>query len=221
MSDEGAQQGWVGRDPQECGLSPMQKIAEFRRREIREGVHLGVAPDQLHGVEFRGVAGQQMRVYAPAVACEPPAHGSAAMRGQAVPDEINRPALAARELLEEVPDGLAIVIGVGQHAEVTAHPEPSRRDRERADHRDFAERTAALRQDGRLSAPRPAAPHEWRHQEAGFVAEDERRSTAGGVFFIRGHSSLTQRWMAASSRSIARPRGFCGLQPNSCRSRPT
>jgi hypothetical protein len=35
-----------------------------------------------------------------------------------------------------------------------------------------------------------------------------------------GQSVLIQRWMAISSRSIARRWGFCGLQPNERKRRP-
>lgn len=54
-----------------------------------------------------------------------------------------------------------------------------------------------------------------RHQEAGFVYEDDRRPATCGVFFTEGQSSRTQRRISRSSRSAARRAGFCGLQPSS------
>ena len=53
------------------------------------------------------------------------------------------------------------------------------------------------------------------------IDEDDRRTAAAGVFFTRRQVSWTQRRMAASSRSTAWRVGSCGLQPNSCSSRPT
>lgn len=199
----------------------MQKLVEFRWREVRERVHLGVAPDQLDGIEFGGVAGQQVGVYAVTMRREPSAHGPAAMGGQPIPDEVDGPALATRELLEEVQDGLAVVIGIGQQAEGAAYPVAVRRDRECRDRRDLAPRSAALWEDRGPAARRPGAPPERGHQEARFVAEDERRPSTGSVFFTRGHSPCIQRRMASSSRSMARRAGFCGLKPNACSSRPT
>lgn len=199
----------------------MQKLVEFRWREVGERVHLGVAPDHLDGIEFGGVAGQQVGVYAVTMRRKPSGHRSAAMGGQPVPDEIDRTALAARELFEEVQDGLAIVIGIGQQAEVAADPVAVRRDRECRDHRDLAPRPAALWEDRGHPARRPGTPPQRGHQEARFVTEDERRPPTGSVFFTRGHSTCTQRRIAAASRSMARRAGFCGLKPNAYSSRPT
>ena len=221
MCDERAQPGLVGGDRAECGLGLMHKLVEFRGREVGERVHLGVAPDQFDGIEFGGVPGQQVGVYAAAMRREPSAHGSAAMGGQPVPDEVDWTALAARELPEEVQDGLAVVIGIRQQAEVAADPVAARRDRECRDHRDLAPRPAALWENRGHPARRPGAPHQRGHQETRFVAEDERRPPTGSVFFTRGHSTCTHRRIAASSRSMARRAGFCGLKPNARSSRPT
>ena len=75
-------------------------------------------------------------------------------------------------------------------------------------------------EQGRLAAGCPGPPHKRHHQEAAFVEKDESGAYPGGVFFTRGQSALTQRWMAASSRSMARRCGFWGLQPRECKTRP-
>ena len=213
--------GWSAAIVRSAAWGLMHKLVEFRGREIGEWVHLGVAPDQLDGIEFGGVAGQQVGVDAVTMPREPSAHGSAAMRRQPVPDEIDGSAPATRELLEEAQNGLAVVIGIGQHPEIAAHPMPLGRDRERRDHRDLAPRPAALWEDRGHPARRPGAPHERAHQETRFVAEDERRPATGSVFFTRGHSPCTHRRIATASRSMARRAGFCGLKPNAYSSRPT
>ena len=70
----------------------------------------------------------------------------------------------------------------------------------------------ALRQERSMAAVRRASSDKGGHQKAGFVEEDEAGSQAGGFFFTRGRSSLTQRWISASSRSTARRCGFPGLR---------
>ena len=68
------------------------------------------------------------------------------------------------------------------------------------DDRDPLVRAHGLRQERTMAAGRPASSDQGGHQKAGFVEEDEAGSQAGGFFFIRGHSSLIQRWISASSR---------------------
>ena len=72
MGDEGAQQGLVGRECEQRGLGVMHEVVGLRGCEIRQGIHLGVAPDQLDGIEFRGIAWQEMRPNAVPIAHEPP-----------------------------------------------------------------------------------------------------------------------------------------------------
>jgi len=79
---------------------------------------------------------------------------------------------------------------------------------------------ASLKHDRRRSARRPRSADERRHHEARLVNEDQGCLQACGVFFTRGHSSLTQRRISSSSRSTARRWGFLGLHPKACRRRP-
>jgi len=219
MPNEGTQQRWVLGDRGGYLLRTHEEFLKFAGREVGHRVCFGMAPDQFHGVQFRGVRWQQVRTHA-SRAREPCADEPAVVGAQPIPHEFDRRPHRAQEILQEGEDRRAIVIGIGQATEHCAHPPSRGRDRQRRDHRDFAPRTAALLEDRGVSARRPAASHEWRHQEARFVDEDERRVAAGGVFFTRGQSSLIQRAMAASSRSRARRVGFCGLHPRAWSKRP-
>ena len=71
----------------------------------------------------------------------------------------------------------------------------------------------AVTQDGRLSARRPGAAGRRQQREATLVHKNQRTLQPPGVFFIRGQGCSTQCRMAFSSRSRARPVGFCQLQP--------
>jgi hypothetical protein len=65
----------------------------------------------------------------------------------------------------------------------------------------------------RLAAGSPGPPHQRHHQEAALVEKDKSGAYAGGVFFTRGQSVLTQDRMDYSSRSTARRCGLWGLLP--------
>ncbi len=219
MLDEGAQQRLIAGDVAGDPLGPYEEFLKFGGSEIGQRVHLGMAPDQFDRIQFRGIGRQQMGVHAAAWR-EPRTDRTPVVGLQPIPDQFDRPAHGARKLLQEGEDRFAVVIGIGQEAKAGAYAKSARRDHERADHRDLAARAAPLPEHRGLTARRPGAAYEWAHQETGFVEEDERRPAARGVFFIRGQSSLTQRAMAASSRSTARRRGFCGLHPRPWSRRP-
>jgi len=220
MRDEAAQQGLIGGDGEQRLLGTLAQGIRIGGRKVGQRIHLGMSPDQFDGVEFGRVAREQVDMDAMPMLGEPVRSRSAAVGGQAVPDEIHRPPEMAAQLLQEVLDRFPIVVGVRQEAEVDTHTVTPGRDGERGDHRHLAPRTAALGQHRGHAARRPAAPHEGGHQEARFVAEDERRAPAGRVFFTRGQSTLRHWRIAASSRSRARRAGFCGLQPRPRNSRP-
>lgn len=79
----------------------------------------------------------------------------------------------------------------------------------------------AVAQNGGLPARGPSAAGGGQERKPAFVHENQDGFQALGFFFKRGQVCCTQRWMAASSRSRARPVGFCQLQPNRCSRRQT
>jgi hypothetical protein len=221
MSDKGAQQDRVVADGVGDQLGLHYEIVKLERREVGQSMALGIAPDQFDRIEFRSVRRQQVGTHVAAVIGEPPGDGFETMGAQTVPDQSDRLAQGSMQLFQESQDRLAIVIGVGLEPEIATYPMPSRGDDQCADDRDLASRAAPLPQFGGVAAWRPAAPAQRRHQEPGFVDEDDRRAAAAGVFFTRRQLSCTQRWMATSSRSTEWRVGSCALQPNSCNRRPT
>jgi len=78
-----------------------------------------------------------------------------------------------------------------------------------------------VRQDGGLSHRTPCSTDGGNQEEAGFIDKDYVGRQSRRVFFTAGHTSRFHASMAPSSRSIARPSGFWGLQCNWCRSLPT
>jgi hypothetical protein len=56
--------------------------------------------------------------------------------------------------------------------------------------------------------------------KAGFVDEDDAGTTPLGFFLMRGQSCSRHRSTARGSCSRATCRGFCGLNPKSCKIRP-
>lgn len=221
MLNEGAQQQLVVANGVSDQLRLHHQIVELERREVGQSMALGITPDQFDRIEFRSIGRQQIRTDITAMIGKPTGDGFETMGAQAVPDQGERHAQSTTQCLEESQDRLAIVIGIGLEPEIAMYPMPVRRDDQGTDDRDLAPHAATLSQQRCVAARRPAAPTQWRHQEPGFVDEDDRRAAAAGVFFTCGQVSCTQRWMAASSRSTAWRAGSCGLQPKSCNSRPT
>lgn len=220
MADEAAQERGAGGDGEERPLGvPIQRGGVFGS-EVSERVSFGMRPDELDGIELRGITGEQMNMDTLAMAGEPGGGRASAVGREPVPDEIEWAVQMAAERFEEMADRFAVVIGIGQEAEVAAHAVSMWRNRERGNDRHLAPRTPALDEDRGLAARRPTAPHERGHQEPRFIAEEESRPAAGSVFFTRGHSCLSQRRIAASSRSSARRAGFCALHPRLCSNRP-
>ena len=221
MLDEGAQQQLVVTDGVSDQLRLHHKIMKLERREVGQGMALGITPDHFDRVEFRRVRWQQISTYIAAMIGKPTGDWLETMGAQTVPDQSQRHAQSATQFFEECQDRLAVVIGIGLKPEIATYPMTSRRDDQRGNDRDFAPQAGALPQARCVAARRPAAPTQRRHQEPCFVDEDDRRAAAAGVFFTRGQVSRTQPWISASSRSTAWRVGSCGLQPKSCNSRPT
>ncbi len=213
MLDEGSQERLVIAYGQGGDVNVVDEIRKLAGREVRQRIGFAVAPNQLDWVQFGRVGRQQIGVDGAAVPNQPCGDGFADVRLQSVPDHDDWAAQVSPQLAEEGENCGAVKIGIGQQTEVCAHAAATGRDRQSANHADLAARAAALHEHRCLATPRPSAAHQGCHQEAGFVDEDDGGAAAGGVFFTRGHWSLTQRRIASSSRSRARRSGFCGLQP--------
>ena len=83
----------------------------------------------------------------------------------------------------------------------------SRADGDPRDDRDFVP-PIAMTMNRSAATGRPGLDHVGDQQESGLVGEDEMGAQPSSVFFTRGQSFRFQRWMASSSRSMARVSGF-------------
>lgn len=124
------------------------------------------------------------------------------------------------ELLEEREDRAGVDIGLGMKAEEQLDTVSVGRDNQGRDGGNFTIGVGPVPDEGCLTGGGPGPPHQRHHQEAAFVEKDESGAYPCGVFFTRGQSAWTQRWIKASSRSTARRCGFWGLQPRECKIRP-
>ena len=71
MLDEGAQQQLVVTDGVSDQLRLHHKIMKLERREVGQGMALGITPDQFDRVEFRRVRWQQISTYIAAMIGKP------------------------------------------------------------------------------------------------------------------------------------------------------
>lgn len=221
MKYKGAQQGRFALQGTSTTPGSIGECNDVRTGAIRERVVLEVSPDVFDGVEFRGVRRQEDRADATGVAHEILDH-LGAVGVEPVPDENHRSGMElAAELPQKRHDPWCVDIVVGVEPEIQLHVVAGGGHAQSGDGGDFLMVSSALVENRGLPPGTPTAPHQGRHEKAGFVEENEVGLQACGVFFTRGQSCLTHRWMCASSRSTARRAGFCGLKPSPCNKRPT
>jgi hypothetical protein len=195
------------------------EAAQIDGRIVGEGIGLQVRPEVFDGVEFRGVGRQVFKMRR--AGKDALVHELTLVGLEAVPDEHDRRAELALQMLEEVHGALGIDVGIGMKPEVQREPIACGCDAKGGDRRHLLVAAPALVQQWSVPAQAPGAAHQRGHEHAGFVEENDRRSQARGVFFTRGQSCSIQARMRCSSRSRARRVGFWGEKPKPCRSRLT
>lgn len=180
------------------GSGLIGEFVDIEERRVRQRVGLEPGPQVFERIEFGGIRRQEL---GPDIGLrsEERLHDASPVRLPAIPDQDPRCIPLPIELAEKVADGRQAQCGNG---------------------RDFLIRARPLLEHGRDAARMPGAPYQRRHQQTGFVDEDEPGPPARGVFFTRGQSVLPHCFIAVSSRSMARRVVFCGLQPMLCSSRP-
>ena len=197
-------------------------VGEFERvlgYEVRKRVHLEVSPSRFNGVELGRVRWKPFHVKA-ARPVEQASHQSASMHVEPIPHENDRALDLTPEVSNELGQPYAINVATGPDRKVECDPATPRRHRQRPDDRGLLSVTSGLRQDRRLAARGPGPAHERCEEEPTLIQEDDVRVQPPRFFLMRGQSTLTQRRIAASSRSRAWRSGFCGVQPNDRRTRP-
>lgn len=220
MGNEGTQQVRCCLEGAAVASGRSAQSIEVEGRQVSQGIHLDIAPDRFHRIEFRGVRRQEMRMEV-GVSGDKALGELGPVGQQPVPDEDEGACEVGAENPQEVDDPAGRDIGVGMEPETQAHPVPGRGNAKGRDGRHLLMPPRTLIEHRGMAAAPPGPPHQRRHQEAAFVEEDQPCFAPRGFFLMRGHSILTQLWIAASFRSTARRWGFWGLQPKACKSRPT
>lgn len=195
------------------------ETADCQGSPVRQRVGFQVTPNILHRVKFRGVC-REIKHRETALIAKEVTGAPGLMRAKAIPHNDKRSSQLPSKMTEKLQNPCGIYVDVGMNAEKKTHTATIRGHTQGSNYRRFFVRLRPLGEHGSFAAHPPCASQQRRHQETAFIYKDEMRLQATGFFLIRGHSSLIQRLISFSSRSMARRRGFCGLNPMPCSSRP-
>src|SRR6266581_968911 len=165
---------------------------------------LEMGPDELVGVELRGVAGEAYRLQA-WVSRQVVAYQDRPVRLVPVPQQNDRAANLLEELAQELnhlgrPDVL-----VGVEAGVEADPPAAGRDGDSREGRDLGP-VSGTAQHRSLAAGRPGADHGRRQQKATLIEERQMGAMPCGVF-LYGASDIasSERWPPRSAPGLGSP----------------
>ena len=186
--------------------------------EVGQSRVLGVAPEGFDRIEVGRVGREPFDVEPSRSPLVQSAHGRAMDVEPIQDDDQGAPMNSVQPT--QVADHVAGPHVPVLHDEVRSNPSASRRETQAADH---TQAVVPLRDDllGPRTDRRPRAPIQRLQAEAGFVEKDECCPPSPGLFLIRGQSCERHRSITASFLSAARRWGFCGLNPRSCKMRPT
>lgn len=187
--------------------------------EIHQGIHFEVGPGCFDRVQLRRVRWKEFHVKV-ARSVEHAHHGPAAMHVEPIPHQDHRSLDLASEISHELCEPLAIDVAFGPDGEMERDATSSWRHRQCANDRRLLSVASRLRKDWRLPTRRPGSAHERCEEQPALIEKDNVRVQPLRFFLMRGQSTLTQRRIAASSRSRAWRSGFCGVQPNDRSRRP-
>lgn len=199
--------------------------ASLRRREQFFGVfwrvvgqHMAfeISPTVLDRVQLRRVGREIFERQPPVGALDELLHLGRAMGIEPVPDDDERAFDVAQKLAQELPAPRRINVLLGIESEKCLHfgliaVTGPRADR--PDHRDFGVRSPDLPEDRGLAGRSPGSPRHRRHENPALVDKGDGGARQLGFFLMRDHVRRRQPRIFASSRSMARLSGFCGLQP--------
>ncbi len=161
------------------------------RREVGEAPILEIAPDLLHGVEFWSIGREPLRLPA-GMGREILADVAMLVRPAQIPEEDQRAAVLAAEVVEEIEDLGAPDVRLGVQGQIERHA-PSARGHDEGGHaRDLLARPRAHAQRRRDAPAAPGPANQRRHQEACFVEADQPGAQATQFFLTRDQSSCSQ-----------------------------
>lgn len=179
-------------------------------REVGEIAVLQVVPQVFDWVKFGSIRRKSFQPQ-PVIVVQHLTNGIALVHGTAIPDDGHRAAQMAKKIAEEVGCPLGIDEFLREAPPIQPEATAARRDRQcGGDRNPIVMRTLDF-QNRSLPARRQRASDQRRHQEAAFVDQDDMRTPTPRTFFIRGHSSRSQRRTSRSSCLYDRTAGFCGV----------
>lgn len=197
-------------------------------RPVGEGIAFEVPPYILHRIacpfrasarEFGGIPREEETMQmAHRVEKGPGFLGAVGL--EMIPQEDSGRFQLPAKMAEKFDHSFRVDIGIGMETEVEMDTVAGGSYAQRGNGGDLLATAGSLVQNRSDTAGRPTASDQRGHQHTGLVEKNEESLQAIGFFLMRGHSSWTQRWISASSRSLARRSGFWGLHPRERRRRP-
>jgi hypothetical protein len=218
---EGPRQRRLLADASEATAQRLAQTGQIRCTHVGELARLHVAPDLLDRIQLRGVCRQALHGEPGPLAPHVRRHVATLVTAQAVPDQHDT--APSKMPLERAQEGHERAIGVGAGAGLEEEPAAPTIPAvcQGARHRQAFPVPAGVKEDRRLAARRPRAPHYRVLRDAAFVLEDEPGAPPLGVFFSWGHRGLFHRAIADSSRSRACRPGRWSDHPNARSTRQT
>lgn len=198
---------WSHTNSHDCEPEVALQLREVPGSKVCEFHPLEVTPEPFVWVEFGSIRREVLDKESTAMLPEEIANESGAMGVEVIPDENDGAADVPQEVAQEDKH-----LGRGDNAGSDEDKEPG----VGAYPRNGGELRPGIpmHEDGGLAARRPGA-YPGRHQpERRFIGKDQRGAELLDFFLIRGHSTVTQRRMAPSSRSKARLMGRWHDQPH-------
>jgi len=172
-----------------------------------------IAPDVFHRIEFRRVGGQKFQLNGCALSGDIFAHQPAAMSGQAVPDDRQPTANVPLKMFQEL-DDLRGFDAARKETEIEVPDRDARNSRK-------ALPVERVLQHRSLAAWCPSADPVRSLAQTALVHEHYGSMLLARFFLMSGQRSRFQRWIAGSSRCVARPTGRWQLQPRERKIRQT
>jgi len=142
------------------------------RGEVRESAVLEIAPEELHGIEIRGVRRKPDHVAA-RMSGEPIPHHLVLVRTPTIPHQDEGTGHVAREMAKKAQDLRAANVEARIQGQGESDSPPTGRHDQGADPGDLLMRARAHGEQGCLAARRPRATEDRHHQEAGFIEADQ------------------------------------------------
>lgn len=174
---------------------------------------LAVAPNVFNRIEFRRIGRQKLQLNCTTLPGDKLPYQSAAMDGQSVPDDGQAAADVPLKMFQEL-DDLRRFDAAGEKPKIKVP------DRDPGHSRETLPVEGVL-QHGSLAARSPGAHPVRPLAQTALVHKHYGSMLLERFFFISGQRTRFHRWMAGSSRWVARPTGRWQLQPKERKIRHT